>query len=96
MGFLRDRINLDVTYYYIQSFDQILDAPLPASSGASQIEINTGKLENRGIEATIGATIFTRGNSYLRTSLNLARNRNFVVSLGDGAEILELANIWGI
>ncbi len=41
-GFLADRINLDFTYYYIRSFDQILDSPTPTSSGVSQIRINNG------------------------------------------------------
>ncbi|MEZ4828256.1 MAG: SusC/RagA family TonB-linked outer membrane protein [Bacteroidia bacterium] len=96
IGLWDDKLSLDFTYYYILSFDQILDAPLPASSGASQIKINTGKLENKGIEAALTATIFKTQNSFWRTSFNIARNRNYVVSLGDGAEILELANIWDL
>lgn len=96
IGLLDDRVNLDVTYYQISSFDQILDAPLPASSGASNIRINTGTLENRGIEAILNITFWQGANGYFRTALNIGRNRNYVISLGDGADILELANIWGL
>ncbi|MEM7372438.1 MAG: SusC/RagA family TonB-linked outer membrane protein [Bacteroidota bacterium] len=96
IGLLDDRVNLDVTYYHISSFDQILDAPLPASSGASNIRINTGRLENRGIEAVLNITFWQGVNGFFRTSFNAARNRNHVISLGDGADILELANIWGL
>lgn len=96
IGLFKDRVNLDLTYYYIRSFDQILNAPLPASSGADQIRINTGKLENKGIEAIMNVTLVERKGFFWQTGLNFARNRNYVVSLGDGAKILELANIWGL
>ncbi len=96
LGLFKDRINLDLTYYYIQSFNQILNSPLPASSGASEIKINTGVLENQGLEATLDITLWKGKKGFARTSFNAARNRNTVVSLGDGAQILELADIWGL
>lgn len=96
LGLFDDRINFDVTYYYIKSFDQILNSPLPSSSGANQIKINTGELENQGIEAILNINIWKSEKGYARTSFNISRNRNYVRNLGDGAEILELANIWGL
>ncbi|MEO0471979.1 MAG: SusC/RagA family TonB-linked outer membrane protein [Bacteroidota bacterium] len=96
IGLWKDKINLDLTYYSINSFDQILNAPLPASSGASQLTINTGQLQNRGIEALLSINIWRSDNGFLQTSFNFSRNRNNVVSLGDGANILELADIWGL
>ena len=96
-GLWEDRVNMDVTYYQINSFDQILDAPLPASSGAIKIRINTGELENKGVEAILNINLLQRKNVFWTTSFNIARNRNRVISLGDsGAEVLELANIWGL
>jgi iron complex outermembrane receptor protein len=96
IGLFKDIINLDVTYYYIQSFNQILNSPLPASSGASEIKINTGVLENQGLEATLDITLWKGEKGFARTSFNASRNRNKVVSLGDGAQIFELANIWDL
>jgi len=96
IGFFEDKINLDFTYYEISSFDQILDSPVPTSSGASEIRINNGVLENKGFEGIVSATVFQRKGFYLETGLNFSRNRNFVKSLGDGAKFLELANIWGL
>ena len=96
LGLFNNNLNIDFTYYYINSFDQILDAPLPASSGASTIRINSGELENKGFELILNATLVYTPDFYLETGLNVNRNRNYVVSLGDGAEILELANIWDL
>ncbi len=96
LGLFNSNINLDFTYYYISSYDQILDAPVPASSGAPFVLINSGELENKGIEAILTATIMNRKNFFWETGLNFSRNRNYVVSLGDGAKTRELANIWGL
>ncbi|HMQ46048.1 MAG TPA: SusC/RagA family TonB-linked outer membrane protein [Saprospiraceae bacterium] len=98
LGLFNDKINLDLTYYHIRSYDQILDAPLPASSGASQIRINSGELENKGFEAILDITLLEKPRKKLfwKTGFNFSHNRNYVVSLGDGAKILEIANIWGL
>lgn len=97
LGMWNERINLDFTYYHINSFEQIVQAPLPTSSGANQIKINTGKIENKGIEAILNFNIIRKKDFYWETGLNISRNRNKIVSLGDeGAKQLILADIWGL
>ncbi len=96
LGFFDDKINLDFTYYSIRSFDQILDSPLPNSSGANKIRINTGELENKGFEAILNVQVLKTRDMFLETGINISRNRNYVVSLGEEASLLELANIWDL
>lgn len=96
LGFFDDKVNLDFTYYRINSFDQILDSPLPSSSGANKIRINTGELENKGFEAILNVQVLKTSNLFLETGINISRNRNYVISLGEEASILELANIWDL
>lgn len=96
LGMFYDKLNLDFTYYYIKSFDQILDSPVPTSSGVSQVRINSGVLENYGFELGARGILVQRPSFFLETGLNISRNRNFVLSLGEGAKTLELANIWGL
>jgi len=93
MGFW-DKVNLDFTYYDIYSWDQILSAPLAPSSGSGSVRINTGVVTNKGIELILGYNVFQKANSYLQLGLNLARNRNKIVSLG-GADMYILSEIWG-
>jgi iron complex outermembrane receptor protein len=95
IGLFDDKISLDLTYYYIQSFDQILESPVPTSSGAANIRINNGILENYGFEVNVTANLLERPWGYLNMGLNFSQNRNYVRSLGDGAQFLEIANIWG-
>ncbi len=95
LGLFDDKLTFDLTYYYIKSFDQILESPSPSSSGASQVRINNGVLENYGYELSMKAYLWQNKNGFFNTGINLAQNRNFVQSLGDGAEFLEIGNIWG-
>lgn len=96
LGLLEDKVQFDFTYYQIWSFAQILDSPLPSSSGANFIKINSGEIQNQGFEATLDITILQRNQFYWQTGLNISRNRNKIVSLGDGASIIQLADIWGL
>lgn len=95
IGLFDDRVDLNFTYYYISSYNQIMNSPLPVSSGAGQITINTGELENKGIELIINTVPISNKNFIFEAGLNFTRNRNKVVSLGEAAEIFEIANIWG-
>jgi len=95
-GFLDNRIDLDFTYYYFYSFDQIITAPLAYSSGARYIKINEGVLSNKGLELIINGIPYQKNGWLIKSGINLARNRNYVVSLGDYADSYQLADIWGL
>lgn len=95
IGMFNSKVNIDFTYYQIESFDQILESPVPTSSGVSSVRINNGVLQNKGFEASINYNVFNKPNAYLRAGLNFSHNNNRVISLGEGAEILELEDIWG-
>ena len=96
LGFLDNRIDMDFTYYYFYSFDQIIpNLPVPVSSGAYSIMTNAGILTNRGFEVILNTVPVRQNNFTVRTGINLARNRNKVVSLGSAADTYMLAHIWG-
>jgi iron complex outermembrane receptor protein len=96
MGFFENRIDVDFTYYYKYSFDQILDLPLPSTSGAQGIRINEGVLSNRGIEFILNTVPVHTKDLIVRAGLNFSRNRNKIISLGDYSDVYELADIWGL
>lgn len=50
----KDLINLDVTYYNSNTFNQFYTFVMPPSSGYKQFYINGGKVNNWGIEASLG------------------------------------------
>lgn len=94
MGFFDDRLTGDVTFYYLNSYDQLLESPVPNSSGHNFIRINTGQLSNRGIEAILTARIIQNRGFSWNSSINFAKNRSRLEQLDAGADLLELANVW--
>lgn len=55
LKFLDNKINLDVTLYKTETYDQIFEVTQSASSGGnSTFLINAGQVNNRGIEGALG------------------------------------------
>ncbi len=97
LGFFENRIDFDFTYYYTYSYSQILEGlPVPVSSGAGYITTNEGVLTNQGFEIVLNAVPVQTKNFLFKTGINISRNRNKIVSLGKYAEVLPIADIWGL
>jgi len=97
LGFFENRIDFDFTYYNKYCYRQILPGlPIPVSSGATDITINEGVLTNNGFEIGLNAVPLQRQDFLIKTGINFTRNRNYVESLGDYAEVYPLADIWGL
>ena len=91
-----DRLSLDFTYYNIYSYDQILQSPVPLSSGYSNLRFNTGEVRNKGIEILLGISPLRSETLQWDLGINFSRNQNFVESLTEGAEQLILgSNLFG-
>jgi iron complex outermembrane receptor protein len=84
LGFLKNRISLDARYYSGRSTNQILSSPLPITSGVGSIIVNSGVLENSGMELILrGRPIETPGFKW-DIALNVAHNSNKLISLSAG------------
>ncbi len=96
LGLFDNRIDIDFTYYYKHSTDQILELPVPVSSGAYNITINEGELSNKGFEFVINTVPVQTSDLVVKAGLNFSRNRNYIVSLGGYSDMYHLADIWGL
>lgn len=81
LGFLDNRITLDITYYIKTIDDLLLNAQLPTSSGFSSEAINGGALENRGIELGLNALAARTKDFTWNVNVRWWRNRNTVTRL---------------
>ena len=85
LRFFRDRLQLDATYYFISSKDQIINLPLAESSGYTSRLINAGEIQNRGIEIFLGARPIENELGFnWDIGFNFSSNRSEVVSLAPG------------
>jgi TonB-linked SusC/RagA family outer membrane protein len=87
------RFNLTVDVYKKSTKDLLLNADLPPSSGFSNAFKNVGKVENKGLEITVGAKILNQTKFTWSSSFNIAFNRNQILSLNEGQQsLLSLIN----
>jgi TonB-linked SusC/RagA family outer membrane protein len=93
LRFFNNRIGLDFTYYKSLSRDQIIAVPVPASTGFTTQVINSGEIENRGIEIVLNATPVKVGDFTWDMLINFTRNRNYVNSLPNDEPIV--SNVFG-
>ena len=97
LGLFESRIDLDFTYYNKHCYSQILkNLPVPVSSGASGITINEGVMTNSGVEIVLNTVPVQTRNFTIKSGINFSKNKNYVRSLGDYAQIYPLADIWGL
>jgi TonB-linked SusC/RagA family outer membrane protein len=94
MRFLNDKLGFDLTWYKMNTVDQIIPAAVSRTTGYSAKFINAGDVENTGVELQVFARPVNRPNFKWRIDVNWARNRNKVLDLG-GIDNLLLGSFQG-
>lgn len=85
--FFNDQLGFDFTYYNTNSKNQILNIPVPVTSGYGSKWINAGEIETQGIELMVNATpIYSPSGFRWDLNLNYTRNRSKVIELTDEIE----------
>lgn len=87
MSFFENRLNVTADYYNSITSDLLFSVPLPSYSGYSSQLQNLGKVENKGVELTLN-TVNVDGALKWNTGFNISFNRNTVLELPDGNDIL--------
>ena len=78
---LNNRLNGKIDIYQKHSLDLIASVSLPAVQGTSSMKMNSGEIDNFGIEFEIGSTIPVNRDIVWEGSLMFAWNRNRITSL---------------
>lgn len=92
--FLEGRVGFDFTWYQSNSFDQAIPVNLSSATGYVARFVNSGEVENKGIEISAFATPAETDNFSWTLGLTFARNRNEVVSLySDAVTNVQLSDV---
>ena len=78
-----NKISFDFTYYRSHTTNQTFNVPLSASSGYDYVPIQSGDIQNQGIEMGIGYNN-KWGDFTFSTNYNFTWNQNKVIRLGGG------------
>ena len=87
IGFLKNRINFTADYYKSITSDLLFSVPLPQYSGYSNQTKNIGKIQNKGLELSLGSKNIV-GKLNWSTDFNISFNRNKVLELPNGNDII--------
>ena len=92
LGFLNNRINFTVDYYYKKTRDLLQDVKIPNSTGFGTMLINSGYVTNEGLELTGNFHILQ--NTPLKWSMdaNISFNRNKIGGLDSDQYATKLWN----
>ena len=81
LGFLKDRVVFEATYYHKTSEDLIFVANVPLSSGYSTQFVNGGSLLNQGVELTLNADVMNKGDFSWYSGISWWFNRSKITEL---------------
>ncbi len=77
----RSKVNLDVTAYKSDTYNQLFNPTLAPSTGYSSFFVNAGQVTNKGIEAILGFTDKIARGLEWSSSLTFTLNRNKIIQL---------------
>ncbi|MFV0331716.1 MAG: TonB-dependent receptor [Dysgonomonas sp.] len=83
--FWNNRLSLDLTWYKSNTKNQTLEVPVSASTGYSSMYIQTGDVENQGVEITLGADN-RWGDFNWNSTFTASYNKNTIKQLGRYAD----------
>ncbi|MEP7143031.1 MAG: SusC/RagA family TonB-linked outer membrane protein [Ferruginibacter sp.] len=86
LGFMRNKITLKVAVYQSNTTNQTLPVQVSSSTGFTSALLNSGEMENKGIEVDLNLTAINNPRNGLRVDLggNFSYNKNKVLSLYPG------------
>ncbi len=92
MAFARNRLGFDVAVYKQNSIDQIIDVAVSTATGFNQKYVNSGELENRGVEASVFGSPVRTDNFEWNIRANWSKNQSEVLSLFEGVDNFEVSS----
>ena len=92
--FLNNKLSVDATYYRVRSKDQIVTTRLSYASGYILQIVNSGVMQNQGLELLVTGKPIEKKNFSWNVIGNFALNRNKVIALPGGFPEFYLSDTW--
>jgi TonB-linked SusC/RagA family outer membrane protein len=87
LGILNNRLSFTLDLYVKNTRDLLNNVSLPSSLGYAYTVQNIGKIQNKGIDMSVSADVLTNEFKW-QLGGNLSINRNKVIKLNNGSDIL--------
>ena len=93
--FLNNRLGFDFSYYKRKTIDLITPITVSNATGASNLWLNGGDMENTGYEAVVNATPIKTADFSWDVKVNWSTNKGIITRLAEGIEFMQLASVQG-
>jgi TonB-linked SusC/RagA family outer membrane protein len=94
--FFNNRFGVDLSLYKTNTIDQIMPVSITRASGYNQRYVNSGEIENKGIEIALSGDIIKTSDFTWNMQINWFKNKNTVLSLYEGVQNILLSSQWDI
>lgn len=94
LRFMKNRLGIDVTYYFSKSDNQILQLRTPPSSGSFLATLNGGAIRNKGVEIILNGKPVVGRDFKWSIDVNFAHNTSVVKELPGKIDRIELSDAW--
>jgi TonB-linked SusC/RagA family outer membrane protein len=86
LGFFKNKVTVEATYYTKDSKDQIINVAIPSSTGYSSKTTNIGEMTNKGVELLVNVNVIKSRFFSWDAIGNYSKNVNKVVSIAPGVD----------
>jgi TonB-linked SusC/RagA family outer membrane protein len=93
LGFFKNRIHLDFTYYETLTEDQIMSVPISGTSAYSNYITNAGSIKNEGFEAQLNLIPVETENFSWDMGLSITKSKSVVESIDESLESITLNSL---
>lgn len=94
LGLFKDRVSLTVDAYRKTTYDLLLNADLPYTTGYNQVFKNIGKVRNDGLEFSLNTINVKNKDFSWSSALNISFNKSTVLELTQNQETLSSSVGW--
>ncbi len=89
----KNKVNLDVSVYKANSFNQHLRRIVDASSGVNRFIMNVGEVQNTGLEIALNTNQIKNANFSWSSLVTYTANRNKILELSDSSIVIQARSI---
>jgi TonB-linked SusC/RagA family outer membrane protein len=88
--FFKNRLGIDFTWYKSNATNQLISIKMDPMSGYTDMMVNAGNIQNRGIEIMADVRVLTRPNSLnWNITANYSRNENKIIDIASDKGVNE-------
>lgn len=96
MAFFKNRLSFDVSVYKSKTKDLITSTDISSGSGFTSAWLNSGDIENKGIEARLTVIPIKNTDFKWELTANWATNKNTVTRIYGDTDFLPFGSMWNV